>query len=617
MALSNSAVTIGVWTDYSRNGALAKTLTLSNRDAVALLAFLATLVGIVGVRSWRITRFILFIVFAPKSAPQGDLSDRGTETTVLPQHVILRNSETATGAAIGLLSCGFLKGNPTAAKNQHRLGTTLLSVLALGHGMTFIALSILTSQIVLGRTVVSKPTSTCGIWRPFHNRSDENFFEYHQELKLDATLDADNYVQNCYFGSGKSGIFNCQSLMSQSIPFSVSEKAGCPFANDVCRTNTSFVLDTGNVSISQLGINTKLADQLYFRRQSICAPIREEPFFFRNLTSDDVPWLKEGEVDTQYLFDIGQEDETILHGVRNSYQSTSYDLTAYLGAIDDSLKTEPRTAPLRVSEELYRGRHGLSLVLLSGSGITFSEESDDPVWSVHTKVERPRGTPWTKPLNIIGCDERFQICAKFNNRCLPWSGLFPKYNTTELDEKAADDKHASLNINITLSIVIEMVDETSIPSSIAHRAGSSALRATRTMNDGFQFRLEPEQWKMELKYWFAVAMSRLQLNVYKTAEKPEGLDPNRSRNLLADVPFIEVLCGSIKFVSSNHTSLSFVGVVVIVVVSASLLFLSFFEVLISLVPSKWHGRWASQWESSENLALLEGKKSLENESVST
>ncbi|UPL02971.1 hypothetical protein LCI18_013905 [Fusarium solani-melongenae] len=594
MVLSDSAVAIGVWNDYSRNGVLANTLTLKNRDAVALLAFLATLVGIVGVRSWRITRFILFTVFAPKPPPQADLGDRGAKVKVLPHHVILRNSETATGAAFGLLNSSFLKGNVAACKDKYRVGSAMLSVLALGHGLTFIALSILTSQIVLGRTVVSRPTSTCGIWS-VPPKIDEMGIGQH-ELDLNATLDADNYVQNCYFSSEKSGIFDCQRLASQSIPFSVSEESGCPLANNLCRTETSFVMDTGNISVSQLGINAKLGDQLYFRRRSTCAPIREEPFYVQTLASGDFPSLQNGENMLVYRFGVGPD--------------------------------EPRTAPLRVREELYRGQHGPSLVFLSGGGITFTNTSDDPVWSVHTKIRYPNGT-WLgvnydelplrysmdRDLNVIGCDERFQICLKSTNKCSPWSGLLANYEPEELDERARDDPILSLNIQMALDAFIHLVSKTSIPNSIGNRAGSSSLRASRNMRGGEQFHLDPEQWKTELTYWFALAMARLQLDVYKTIEKPEGLDTDRAVNRWAGSVYMDTVCGRIKFDSPNHTSLSFAGVMVILVVSASLIFLSFFELLVGLLPEDWRGIWALQWESSDNLVLLKERNSLVNESA--
>lgn len=51
----------------------------------------------------------------------------------------------------------------------------------------------------------------------------------------------------------------------------------------------------------------------------------------------------------------------------------------------------------------------------------------------------------------------------------------------------------------------------------------------------------------------------------------------------------------------------------VVVVSSVFIILSFFKVFVDLMPVKWRGNRVLLWVSSENLALLEGKQGLENE----
>ncbi|RTE76467.1 hypothetical protein BHE90_009036 [Fusarium euwallaceae] len=641
MTRLSSAVTVGVWTDYSQHG---KTLTLSNRDAVALLAFLATLVSIVGVRSWRITRFILFMICFPKSPSQTNPNDQTYDTTgnhtgdkmvptqTLPYQVILRNSETPNGAALSLLSCLFSKPSiDPARKNQHRLRSTLLGTVALSHGIIFIALSILTSQIVLGGTVVSKATSTCGHWTVLANNESDRYLAS-SEWILNATLDTDNYVQNCYFGSQGTGIFDCEMLQSQSIPFSVFHNATCPFESLVCRTDSAFAMETHNITLAQLGINTKLADQLYFRKRTTCAPIREELFYVKTYTNNDLHWLKEGDNRTLYEFYFGSPDfpnGTLQHVVLNDRLGPSYDLTAYYIPLN-ATNTTSQNHSLRLSDPLPRGYHGPSIVLLEGGGVTFHEKSNDPLWSVHTKVKYGNGTlaginldeapvmyRMDSDLNVIGCDERIQICHRSTNRCLPWSGLMPQFKATELDDRAAVDADTVFDIHVPLLIVTPLLGKTSIPDSIAGRGGSS-LRASRTLHNGRQLRLEPEQWKTELTYWFGLGMARLQLDIYKTIEKHDGRSIEGAMNMWADLgsgSVQDMLCGKIKFRSPNHTSLSFTGVIVVVAVSSVLITLSFFEVFVDLIPAKWRGDRVLVWASSENLALLEGKQRVESEAL--
>ncbi|KAM0431287.1 hypothetical protein ACHAPT_005258 [Fusarium lateritium] len=614
----STPTTLGVWKDHSRHAFSSTTLTLSNRDAAVLLAFLATLVAITGVRSWRISRFAMYMAFTSRPDVEISANDEGASDELLPQQVILRNSETATGAAVGLLSYTYLSKEAKATKLQQRLKGTLFGIIALGHWATFIVLSILTSQIVLGRTVVSKATSSCGKWGPDTNSSDFNVV--YNELGLNATLDADNYVQNCYFNHVKSGIFDCERLMSQSIPISVSNDAECPFPSNVCRTKFALAVDTGNVSLAHLGINTRLAHDLYFRRRSVCAPIREDLFFVGTYTSANLSWFKPDEKMSAYRF-ITSTDEMPFydHLVRHDNRSLAYKLDAYHFPFPYPLP-ESLATPLHFTDQLRVGYHGPSIVLLSGRGITFTKQSDDALWSVHTEVEYPNGTfqgidlsklPTTyrmdRALNIIGCDERFQLCVKHTNRCLPWSGLLPRVNMTAVDERAASDKILARDLSIPISLLEDVIPDTSIPAVLAGRDGSSALRASRHTRDGEQYFLEKEQWKTEVTYWFAVAIAKLQLSIFNTIQGPSGLPPNSTMNLWADSPNMN-LCGRIKYRSAGHTSLSFVGVVVVIVVSAFLITVSLFDIIVDRVPKKWRGRRLTQWEASESLALLERQK---------
>ncbi|KAI8711575.1 hypothetical protein NCS52_01421300 [Fusarium sp. LHS14.1] len=610
MILGNPSTpaTLGVLIDNSRDVISSPTLTLSNKDAAVLLAFLATLVAIIGVRSWRISRFAMYMAFVPRQHHvEASIDDQ-----LRPQQVILRNSETATGAAVGLLNYTYASKEAEAAGTRHRLKGTLCSMIALGHWATFIILSILTSQIVFGRTVVSKATLSCGKWGADLNSSSSVFHLVYNELGLNATLDADNYVQNCYFNHVKSGIFDCERLMSQAIDVSVSHDAECPFPSNVCRTKFALAVDTGNVSLAHLGINTRLAHELYFRRRSVCAPIHEDLFYVGTYTSANLSWFKPDEKMDIYRFITPTDDFPMMdHLVRHDNRSVAYKLDAYHLPFSYPLP-ETLAAPLHFKEQLRDGSHGPSIILLSGQGITFKNKSDDALWSVHTEVEYPNGTfqdldltklppsyRMDRVLNIIGCNERFQLCAKHTNRCLPWSGLLPLVNAEAIDDRASSSAQIGRDLITAVSLLNTVIIDTSIPAVIAGRDGSSALRASRHTNNGEQYYLEKEQWKTE--------MAKLQLGIFNTIQGPNGLRPTDTINLWADSPMMNI-CGRVKYRSADHTSLSFVGVVVIIVASAFLIAVSLFDIIIDWVPRKWSGRRLMQWEASKSLALLQRKK---------
>jgi hypothetical protein len=145
---------------------------------------------------------------------------------------------------------------------------------------------------------------------------------------------------------------------------------------------------------------------------------------------------------------------------------------------------------------------------------------------------------------------------------------------------------------------------TSIYSSIGDRPASSALQAVRYHHGGIQAYLEPEQWKVELEYWFAMALARLQLEIFNTIEKPPGVDKSTAYNQWEGTE-LKSMCGKIKFYSPNHTTLSATGIVVILAVVVLLTLGSAVDVILTWLPMKWAKKLVQEWERLENLKLLD------------
>ncbi|PVI04240.1 hypothetical protein DM02DRAFT_611668, partial [Periconia macrospinosa] len=157
-------------------------------------------------------------------------------------------------------------------------------------------------------------------------------------------------------------------------------------------------------------------------------------------------------------------------------------------------------------------------------------------------------------------------------------------------------------------LVDNLLQQSTLQASIFDRDGNAALQAARSLqNDRISTPLPPEQWKIEVDHWFSLAMARLQLGAFSTIERRPGVDPERVRNLWEGQRIQDSLCGHIKFKSPGHTSLSFFGVMFVVVVCALILLASFFEEVLEKVLRRWlEGRMVG-WSAAENLALLKEK----------
>jgi hypothetical protein len=83
-----------------------------------------------------------------------------------------------------------------------------------------------------------------------------------------------NYVQQCY-SANSSGLIDCKSFVKERIPSYINNTAPCPFANELCRSNSSnLILDTGYLnSHYDFGINAPPDQRILLRRVLQCAPL--------------------------------------------------------------------------------------------------------------------------------------------------------------------------------------------------------------------------------------------------------------------------------------------------------------------------------------------------------
>ena len=405
----SSSVYTGLWMDHDRGGRLkASVLTLSNRDAAILISFLAVLVSFTATRSWRIWRLLLHsLSFSKRAEP---LDQRGNHRL----QVVLRNRETAGSTARSLAWLLFDKKRHHLSQTDG-LKTFIWLALATLHIIGFLAAGILTSQLVIGRVVVSKHTPSCGQWgtnasKPVDPVSAIQYDEFH----LNRTIDTDNYVRNCYPQGISRDMLDCGILISRSLNIKTESNLPCPFDPKICLNGTSsaFAMDSGNITLSKLGINGKFSKHVSVRRRNVCAPISAQPFVSRVLTSEDEAFL--GEDETMFLlsyYEAGGENVTDVY--RFGRRGDTYELRALY--LEDVANISHPAKPLRSRES---NKPGLSLVVMTGTGIIFTKPQDDPWFSAHRRANPSANTPalnaggtpssmflMDRLINVLACEE--------------------------------------------------------------------------------------------------------------------------------------------------------------------------------------------------------------------
>ncbi|KAM6523042.1 hypothetical protein FSOLCH5_003667 [Fusarium solani] len=586
------AVFVGFWVDHGRGNILGATLTLRARHALVLLAFLAVLVTFAATRSWLFWRFLLHNFISGKA-------EDACAPALLRHKVIIRNVVTPSAVLWSLLSTSSLK--PNTRKDSQR--GFFLGLLSAGHVLAFAAASILTSQVIVGQTVVSRITETCGQWTTTYEGGfmENDVYFLGLELTRNATIDADNYVRNCHSNRGTSRqIMSCNKLLTRELFFRTETDAECPFRDNVCLTgNRPFVMDSGNITFADLGINSKFARGLSVRRRSTCAPLDAERFRVPNPPELAANALVEF---STYAFLMSNGTPIGSQYVRHPNVSLDYDLQAYAVVPPPGVSGVELAAPLQKDQD----DHTVSLVVLSGTGIIFTSPNDDPLFSAQRKTRNSTSYKMDKAVNMIGCDERAQLCSSLTGRCTSWEGLPPLYPDvlSVLGGEVAEDD--AMDIVRPTMLIQLLLQTTLLPESVGERTAASALQAGRYLYAGRQVRIEPDQWKRELEYWFAVGLARLQLEVFGTVEKPPGVDPSMAVNLWekGKSKALKALCGGIKFTSPGHTSLSTLGFGLILGMSGALVLLSFADVVVPWLLRR-RGYEFQEWEQTDMLKLLE------------
>jgi len=617
---ATDAVYTGFWTDYDQSHVNGASLTLTNSDARVFMAFLVILVGFSANRSWKICRFLIH------------------RKLVNPeQQVIFRNSETASSALMSHMELVYDRWSHFwQLGRRKRLASILLVILFIfGHWTAFVSLGILTSQVARGSVVKSAVTPTCGIWHVigygvndsqrlsdrqdiFAGRLSKDLRQRYfitRQIQLNDTLNADNYVRNCYNTEARP-IFDCSKLKTRSLGH-FTESVACPFDDGFCSTSDgqAFAMDTGNISFSQLGINGRYANSFFIRRRNVCSPLVDEPFRYND--DQKIIYLLSQGIDPELippmlttLSAYAYEPLTDINGTEIPGKNATVPFSINV-APTYSVVSEFYFHPFRVIRPRGPYKDGdLNLINVRGDLIQTLEPSSDPVFTfLHKNSTLHNPDPiyrFSRPQSTIACIEMAMFCTNSTGRCTEWLEVLYGLNDTHrayLSEGLKKDEFKELKI--TGALVSFLLGQTSIYSSILNRDGA-ALQAAKSLIIDTQYQLYPEQWKFELQYWFSVGLAQLQLGLFTSIQAQPDLDVKLLGNIFDEIPILQRLCGRVKFHSAQHTTMSVLGIAIVLAISFVMTVISYLDVIFKRLfkRSRVFGRAMQTWEATENLQLL-------------
>lgn len=242
--------------------------------------------------------------------------------------------------------------------------------------------------------------------------------------------------------------------------------------------------------------------------------------------------------------------------------------------------------------------------MLAPNAVSYEAPVDDPFFAATTpynlSTDGVNETYYSADqyVTALACADQHQFCNPSNGKCTPLSGAAQVF--TYLPGLDLNDAQASTAT--TMELTISYINTYNSVNS----RGSNALRASETLDQGFQIPLPNNQWMTEVSTWFAVAMAKLQQKTVQYATGPsyvpEGLTLVAPENI-----YQERICNNTKIQSqSGTTSFSVLGVSIILIVGSVLVFTSLvLSTVMGFIRRKrhWEEYKSLQWTLDNKLQL--------------
>ncbi|KAI8947772.1 hypothetical protein F4801DRAFT_605164 [Xylaria longipes] len=576
-------VYVGTWTNWSRGRILGGTLTISRRDADLLIAFTAFFVAFVATRVWRIICFAI----------HRSCSNETPQNAIYHQHqAILRNSSTPE-EGIQLLS-NVLWASKTSIGRSRPLSTVAVAIVCI---FSFTIAGGFSSYIstAIGDEVLVK-SMNCG------QMPRELLHDHEPVLNAwgaEQTNSAANYAQQCYSnGGGGGGLLECSRFVKKQIIGNIDRKAACPFHTNLCRNRSSNLrIDSGYLSShDHFGLNSPPDQRILLRNVYHCAPMVTKGYtsqsntsfgeatlyHYGNFTSpigvQDYVYAAKS-LQTQYSF-------TISNSSLVSYSNFAIQ-TNVVNVKGGRVMSNSGFLPI---DSIFRGDADIDIHFLSGNGVLFAGPSNDawyrvataPVNGSYSGANQSDSASWylaSEPSSPLGCINQYQFCnsVSADRKCGPLTnlrdavaGVVGLFDTNYADFAT---NNATTRTAALFTYFAQATSEMSV-SRLLVQLGPTSLLSQRYLASGMQYRLETDQWQIDVTHWWDILMSARQETFLSYAYGPT--DPAILANRINyTMPELKKLCDSQKMRTTAYGSFSLFALVFILLVGGSLVITSY------------------------------------------
>ena len=499
--MGNDLVYQYLWRDHSLPPLKGWLITLSDNQAIVLVAFITTLVAFSQTRSWVTIRRLLFRFTRPANElPRDDFFAKRISQS---QAVQVLFGQRIRGLELETVPAAY-------------------GVLAILNFAFFIALGVALPWSLTGGIeapwVRSKASSTC------------IGYDTRYDAKTKSTNLALGHYKECWWNRPlePSTCDIMTRVVNARLPIKTSRAIECPFDPSICNQQHAPVrIEYEHITPRDVGINTPAL--LYSNHRLTCSPLVTEELLRPSPSSAKfvafVDFGRESDepaghpVDSSFLVLLSS------HNGPNRYSNESSGRIAATSNWPSRLEIMPPVDERSdlgknalLSSRLQRNDSAVFIIIMYQGRTYYDEPIDDPFLGAHepcyndsSHAENPIYCP-DHEMTAIGCAEQFQTCWTPSNgprKCTPWEPTYAYRSSSTLADlynaiHASGDRESAHEL---LRVFARLRDWSGVRSYLDHVRGPKALLAsTIRMLENAGFSPSPDHWVSELTAWMEIGL---------------------------------------------------------------------------------------------------------------
>jgi hypothetical protein len=573
--MANTFAYQSVWRDHSLPPHKGWLLTVTNNQAIVLIALISILLAFTQTRSWVIIRNLLILITRPSvQLPGEDHAAKGL----------------SQGAALRIL-CS--KSERRKRAEQMKGISVLFGIVALVNIMVYTAAGVILPWALAGGNetpvVKSKATDSCTGSEPIGLR-----------LVTIAGL-ADSFYKQCWLDrvdlpdacAGIRPISGVRPVLWGKFD------SHCPFSGNICIENTSSASLLHTISPRDIGVDSK--SKAILSHRLTCVPINLDPFTYpTGLANQSIVSFMDPKTGT-IGSDVSRPYSIALQTLNGPNKLSAEKsgrivadsaiekdfgiLTTLLPTMEAGTEPEIRQ---RLHPFLRRGDSSVFIIAVRKAAVRTQSPIEDPFLAAHDYYPAVNSYVADQELTALGCFEQFVLFpGKEPNRELNIAARLDNVDFSVLIRMLLElkDNEAALDF---LPVTLKIMKWASVLTWLRIQGGAATLSPMFITNSA-------SQWSLIVQAWFETAFVNARYVFIESLYPDNGLVKKPEDSEQEDDAAFRSLCSRLLLRDSDYTNFYFIWLVTSVtglIILSLFSFDQFFKILhVTLGPTVTFLAW--------------------------